>query len=170
MTKGNRSRTGLLVSKNSKITFVSKSTAETIAFGVKLGKLLTNGHVIALIGELGAGKTTMTKGIVGGLDAKDKDKVKSPTFSLVHKYDGRIPVYHIDAYRLSGSQELLEIGSDEIVFGDGVTIIEWADIVPESLPENYLKITLTHVSEDQRIIEICGYGKHYEQILQQLKN
>ncbi|MBM4055561.1 MAG: tRNA (adenosine(37)-N6)-threonylcarbamoyltransferase complex ATPase subunit type 1 TsaE [Planctomycetes bacterium] len=150
--------------------FVSKSSAETVKFGEKLGKLLTNGHVIALIGDLGAGKTTMTKGIVRGLDAGDKDKVKSPTFSLVHKYNGRIPVYHIDAYRLSGSKELLEIGSDEMVFGDGVTIIEWADNVPESLPEEYLKITLTHVSEDQRKIEVCGCGKRYDQIIQRLKD
>lgn len=161
---------GTLAIKEHEIIFTSKNAEETIKFGEALGALLTNGHVVALIGDLGAGKTTMVKGIVAGLDVKDSRNVKSPTFSLAHKYNGRIPVYHIDAYRLSGSQELLDIGSDEMIFGNGVTIIEWADNVSDSLPEEYLKITLTHVSEERRNIKACAYGKRYDQIIQLLRD
>jgi len=161
---------GTLAKKGHEIIFTSKNAEETIKFGKALGTLLTNGHVVALIGDLGTGKTTMVKGIVTGLDVKDSRNVKSPTFSLAHKYNGRIPVYHIDAYRLSGSQELLDIGSDEMIFGNGVTIIEWADNVPDSLPEEYLKITLTHVSEERRNIKACAYGKRYDQIIQLLRD
>ena len=90
--------------KEKKLTFKSVSAGETIKFGERLGKLLAPGHVIALLGELGAGKTTMVKGIVQGLCVTDRRAVKSPTFALVHRYEGRMPVYHFDAYRLESTQ------------------------------------------------------------------
>ena len=90
--------------KENKLTFKSMSATETIKFGERLGKLLAPGHVIALLGELGAGKTTMVKGIVQGLGVTDRRVVKSPTFALVHRYEGRMPVYHFDAYRLESTQ------------------------------------------------------------------
>ena len=155
----------LLIVKENKITFKSVSATETIRFGERLGKLLAPGHVIALLGELGAGKTTMVKGIVQGLGVTDRRTVKSPTFALVHRYEGRMPVYHFDAYRLGNAQEMLDIGSDEMIYGDGVSIIEWADKVPECLPEEYLRITLTAVSENERTIEIRGYGERYKKII-----
>ena len=142
------------------------SVGETITFGERLGRLLAPGDVIALVGELGAGKTTMVKGIVQGLGVTDRRAVKSPTFALVHRYEGRIPVYHFDAYRLENAQEMLDIGSDEMIYGDGVSIIEWADNVSECLPEEYLKVTLTAVSENERIIEVCGYGDSYNKIIE----
>jgi len=151
--------------KENKITFKSVSATETIRFGERLGKLLAPGYVIALLGELGAGKTTMVKGIVRGLGVTDRRAVKSPTFALVHRYEGRMPVYHFDAYRLESTQEMLDIGSDEMIYGDGVSIIEWADKVPECLPEEYLKVTLIAVSENERTIEVCGYGDRYNEII-----
>ena len=155
----------MLIVKENKLTFKSVNATETINFGERLGKLLAPGHVIALLGELGAGKTTMVKGIVQGLCVTDRRAVKSPTFALVHRYEGRMPVYHFDAYRLENAQEMLDIGSDEMIYGDGVSIIEWADKVPECLPEEYLRITLTAVSENERTIEIRGYGERYKKII-----
>ena len=108
----------------------------------------------------------MVKGIVQGLGVTDRRAVKSPTFALVHRYEGRIPVYHFDAYRLENAQEMLDIGSDEMIYGDGVSIIEWADNVSECLPEEYLKVTLTAVSENERTIEVCGYGDRYNKIIE----
>ena len=155
----------MLIVKENKLTFKSVSATETINFGERLGKLLAPGHVIALLGELGAGKTTMVKGIVHGLGVTDRRAVKSPTFALVHRYEGRMPVYHFDAYRLENAQEMLDIGSDEMIYGDGVSIIEWADKVPECLPAEYLRITLTAVSENERTIEVWGYGDRYNEII-----
>ena len=155
-----------MIVKENKLTFKSVSATETIRFGERLGKLLAPGHVIALLGELGAGKTTMVKGIVRGLGVTDRRAVKSPTFALVHRYEGRMPVYHFDAYRLESTQEMLDIGSDEMIYGDGVSIIEWADKVPECLPEEYLKVTLIAVSENERTIEVCGCGDHYNKIIE----
>jgi len=152
--------------KGKKLIFKSVSVGETIKFGERLGKLLAPGHVIALAGELGAGKTTMVKGIVQGLGVTDRRAVRSPTFALVHRYEGRIPVYHFDAYRLENAQEMLDIGSDEMIYGDGVSIIEWADNVSECLPEEYLKVTLIAVSENERTIEVCGYGDRYNKIIE----
>lgn len=137
--------------------------------GERLGSLLTAGDVIALIGELGAGKTTLVKGIAQGLGVEDKRAVKSPTFSLMNRYEGRIPIYHFDAYRLEDARDMIEIGSDEIFFGNGVSIVEWADKVFDSLPKEHMKILFTSVSENERDIEIHGYGKHYHEILKILR-
>lgn len=154
--------------KGKKLTFKSTSVDETIGFGRKLGMLLSPGDTIALVGELGAGKTTLVKGIVQGLGVTDRRVVKSPTFALVHKYEGRIPIYHFDAYRLEDAQEMLDIGSDEMIHGNGVAIVEWADKVPGCLPDEYLKITLTAISENERNIEIRSYGSRYDKIINNL--
>ena len=154
--------------KEKKLTFKSVSAGETIKFGERLGRLLAPGHVIALLGELGAGKTTMVKGIVRGLGVTDRRAVKSPTFALVHRYEGRMPVYHFDAYRLKSTKEMLDIGSDEMIYGKGVSIIEWADRVPGCLPEEYLMITLTSISENERCIEVQSCGKCYDDVIKTL--
>lgn len=151
--------------KEKGLVLKSGSVDETIRLGIKLGMLMSPGDVIALIGELGAGKTTLVKGIVQGLGVKDMRTVKSPTFSLVHTYRGRIPVYHFDAYRLKDSQEMLDIGSDEMIYGNGVALVEWADNVSGCLPQEYLKITLSAISQNERNIEIKGYGYRYDKIM-----
>ncbi|MGQ3684774.1 MAG: tRNA (adenosine(37)-N6)-threonylcarbamoyltransferase complex ATPase subunit type 1 TsaE [Candidatus Loosdrechtia sp.] len=151
--------------KEVKFTFKSKNADETIKFGERLGRLLAPGDVIAFIGDLGAGKTTLIKGIVLGLGVDNRRAVKSPTFSLVNIYKGRLPVYHFDAYRLESIQEMIDIGSDEMIFGKGVSLIEWADKVYSSLPKEYIKITLTAISENKRNIEVCGFGDYYCEML-----
>ncbi|MDR4509648.1 MAG: tRNA (adenosine(37)-N6)-threonylcarbamoyltransferase complex ATPase subunit type 1 TsaE [Candidatus Brocadiaceae bacterium] len=150
--------------KGRKFTLRSSCEDETITIGERVGMLLEPGNVIALIGELGAGKTTMVKGIVQGLGIQDRRQVKSPTFSLVYEYNGRMPIYHFDAYRLKDAAEMFQIGSDEMVFGHGVSIVEWADNVRECLPEEYLQITLTALSRTERSIEVCIRGKCYDKI------
>lgn len=148
--------------------FKTADMEETMRFGKKLGMLLSPGDVVALVGELGAGKTTLVKGIVQGLGVTDRRAVKSPTFSLVHTYEGRMPVYHFDAYRLEDTQEMLDIGSDEMISGDGVAIVEWADKVSGCLPKEYLQITLTAVSAHERKIELRIYGYRYDEIIKNL--
>ena len=148
--------------------FKTTGMEETMRFGKKLGMLLSPGDVVALVGELGAGKTTLVKGIVQGLGVTDRRAVKSPTFSLVHTYEGRMPVYHFDAYRLEDTQEMLDIGSDEMISGDGVAIVEWADKVSGCLPKEYLQITLTAVSAHERKIELRIYGYRCDEIIKNL--
>jgi tRNA threonylcarbamoyladenosine biosynthesis protein TsaE len=154
--------------KEKELIFKTAGMEETMRFGKKLGMLLSPGDVVALVGELGAGKTTLVKGIVQGLGVTDRRAVKSPTFSLVHTYEGRMPVYHFDAYRLEDTQEMLDIGSDEMISGDGVAIVEWADKVSGCLPKEYLQITLTAVSAHERKIELRIYGYRYDEIIKNL--
>ena len=148
--------------------FKTAGMEETMRFGKKLGMLLSPGDVVALVGELGAGKTTLVKGIVQGLGVTDRRAVKSPTFSLVHTYEGRMPVYHFDAYRLEDTQEMLDIGSDEMISEESKNIVEWADKVSGCLPKEYLQITLTAVSAHERKIELRIYGYRYDEIIKNL--
>lgn len=149
--------------------FESTDVEQTLRLGNLLGTLLAPGDVIALVGELGAGKTTLVKGIARGLGVADKRAVKSPTFSLIHRYEGRIPIHHFDVYRLKGTQEMFDLGSDEMIYGDGVAIIEWADKVPECLPEKHLEITLSLVSNHERTIQLRSYGEHYDKMIDTIK-
>jgi len=109
------------------MTLVTHGPEETLALGRRLGRLLGAGDVVALSGPLGSGKTTLTKGLAEGLDVEEPRWVTSPTFVLIHEYPGRVPVYHVDAYRLAGASDAEALGVDELFFGDGVTIVEWAD-------------------------------------------
>lgn len=120
---------------------VVNSVEETIAFGKQLAAEARPGDVLALVGGLGAGKTHLTKGIVAGLGASES--VTSPTFTLVHEYvGGRLPAYHFDFYRIDDPDELIEIGWDEYLDGEGVAIVEWADKFPELLPTGSCWLTI----------------------------
>ncbi|HHT9160354.1 MAG TPA: tRNA (adenosine(37)-N6)-threonylcarbamoyltransferase complex ATPase subunit type 1 TsaE [Candidatus Brocadiia bacterium] len=150
------------------LSITSSSVEQTIELGRLIGGELKEGNVVALVGQLGSGKTYLTKGIAEGLGVRDKRVIKSPSFVLINEYHGRVPVYHIDAYRLRDSVDMFTLGSDEIFWGNGVSIIEWADRVASSLPAEYLKITLSIISPSVRRIEICAYGKRYECIVERL--
>jgi len=131
-------------------SIVSHSPEETYAFGKRLGERLQPGDVIALSGELGAGKTCLVQGIAKGLDVREEYGITSPTFTLINEYPGRLILYHLDMYRLSGIQDLHDIGYDACFNDRGVVVIEWAEKIEEVLPENTLFISLEYVSENER--------------------
>ncbi|WP_249322843.1 tRNA (adenosine(37)-N6)-threonylcarbamoyltransferase complex ATPase subunit type 1 TsaE [Wansuia hejianensis] len=144
------------------------SLQETEEFGIRLGKLLKSGDILCLNGDLGAGKTTMTKSIGIGLDVEEY--ITSPTFALINQYRGRIPVYHFDVYRLENVDELYDLGFDEYFFGNGVCIIEWAEKINKMIPKEKIVINIQKGNnENERILHIDGYGKSYEDIIKELK-
>ncbi len=142
--------------------------AATEAFGRRLGALLFPGAVVALVGQLGAGKTHLTRAIAEGLQVKNSAVVNSPTFVLIQEYAARLPIYHFDAYRLSGPREFAELGADEYFRGDGVCVVEWADKVEATLPANHLRIEIEVVSEHQRVFHLFATGAAHEEILRNL--
>jgi tRNA threonylcarbamoyladenosine biosynthesis protein TsaE len=132
-------------------TFTSNSPAETENLGRQLAGDIAVGSVLALTGELGTGKTQFVKGLVAGLGSKAA--ATSPTFTLVHEYSGgRLPVYHFDFFRLEDRQSTERLGLDEYFFGDGVSVVEWADKFPELIPEQARWISFETKSETQRAI------------------
>lgn len=131
--------------------YISKSAEETRQIGYELAQQLRPGDCLALIGELGSGKTTLVQGIASGLDIKES--VISPSFILVREYKGRMPLYHIDAYRVRSPEELLEVGLDEYVLSEGIVAIEWGDKVKEFLP-GCIEVQIEIVSEGQRKITV----------------
>lgn len=132
--------------------YLSRSEKETFDIGVEIGKRLQTGDVISLTGDLGAGKTHLTKGIAAGLGVDDY--VTSPTFTIVNEYQGRLPFYHFDVYRINDIQEMYEIGFDEYLFGNGVCIVEWGDMVDELLPESTTHIFMKNIDDTTREIDI----------------
>lgn len=145
--------------------FISKNTSETVKFGKKLGRLLQKGDIIALCGQLGSGKTVLTKGIAEGLEVKESKCVNSPTFVILKEYKGRVPLYHFDIYRLNGICEFSTVGYGEYFYGKGVSVIEWADKIMDTLPKERLLVNIAIVSENKRRINIKAYGKRYETLL-----
>lgn len=141
---------------------------DTEEFGIRFGKLLKPGDIVCLNGDLGAGKTTMTKSIGIGLDVEEY--ITSPTFTLINMYKGRIVVYHFDVYRLENVDELYDLGFDEYFFGEGVCIIEWAEKIDRLIPEDRIIIDIKKTSHpDERILHISGYGNRYEEMIKELK-
>jgi tRNA threonylcarbamoyladenosine biosynthesis protein TsaE len=133
-------------------TVVSSSPAETQAAGERLGARLEAGAVVACVGELGAGKTCFLQGLARGLGVRSA--VTSPTFVLVNEYAGRLRVHHLDAYRTGTLSELLDIGIEEFMYGDGVTVIEWADKLLPLLPPSTITVTITGLGDEPRRIVI----------------
>lgn len=137
----------------------TNSEKETYAFGLELGKKAHAGQVYTLVGDLGVGKTVFTKGLARGLDILEP--VSSPTFTIVQVYEeGRLPFYHFDVYRIGDVEEMDEIGYEDYIYDDGVSLIEWANLIEEILPEHYTEIKIEKDLEkgfDYRRISICEY-------------
>lgn len=148
----------------------TSSEQETIGLGRRLGGLLGPGDVVALMGSLGSGKTTLVKGLAEGLGIRDVREVRSASFLLIAEYKARMPIYHFDAYRLEGAGEMFELGCDEIFWGDGVSVVEWADRVEECLPDNYLKISMYIEGPNTRRLEVSSHGKRYEGVVSSLSS
>ena len=136
----------------SRRAFVTRSPEETRALGERLGAGLASGTVVACIGELGAGTTCFLQGLARGLGVTSD--VTSPTFVLVNHYRGRLPVFHLDAYRTEALTEVLELGLEEMMHGDGVTVIEWADKILPLLPADALMVRIRGLGEEPRHIEV----------------
>lgn len=131
---------------------ITNNENETYNIGIKIGKQLKAGDILSLNGDLGAGKTYLTKGIAKGLGIKDY--ITSPTFTILNEYKGRIPLYHFDVYRINDVEEMYEIGFEEYLYGNGVCVIEWGNIVEEILPKDIINIKIKNLGEFSREIEI----------------
>ncbi len=147
---------------NNQYDIVTHSPKETIEFGKKLGSQLKGGEIIAVIGQLGTGKTHLIKGIASGAGADNSDIVNSPTFVIVNEYHGRFDIYHIDAYRLNSISEFEMLGFDDFCYPNSIVIIEWADKVLSSLETiNYIQIDLEHSGQTTRKINIRNCPEYF---------
>jgi tRNA threonylcarbamoyladenosine biosynthesis protein TsaE len=134
--------------------FETHSDEETRAFGRELAPQLRG--VVLLIGDLGAGKTTIAKGIVEGCGAATADEVSSPTFTLIHEYGDPVKVYHADLYRLDTAEQVRRLGLEELFDKPALTLIEWGERFPELIPLDHTEIRLTHTGDETRLIEVCS--------------
>ena len=133
-----------------------------------MGKLLTGGEIIGLSGELGSGKTCFVRGLARGVDVDKGAWVRSPTFTLINEYDGRVPLYHIDLYRLSGNTDLEELDLRELLYSNGVSVIEWVERIPEGELEEHLLIAFEHEDGSRRRLTFTAFGRCYEELMDRL--
>lgn len=147
---------------------ISRSVNDTLNIGKAIAKSLHKGDIICLFGELGSGKTALTKGIASGFGVK-RSKVISPSFVLIRQYScARAPLYHFDLYRLASQEGIFALGYEEYFYGDGITIIEWADRLKHLLPKEYLGIKLHIKSNSQRLFYFSAFGRHYKELLDKI--
>ena len=157
-----------MTDKNTEYTIATSSLEETRRLGERLGRLLKEGDIICLHGELGAGKTSFTQGIAKGMGVA-KAFITSPTFVIANEYKGRLALYHIDLYRLNNIAEIEDIGLSEYLKGEGVTVIEWAEKAEGLLLEERLSVYLENLGGDKRSLTFEATGKRYEEIVQGLR-
>ncbi|MEK4251549.1 tRNA (adenosine(37)-N6)-threonylcarbamoyltransferase complex ATPase subunit type 1 TsaE [Paenibacillus sp. FSL W7-1287] len=143
------------------------SLEETQRLAAYIGSQSWPGLVIALDGDLGAGKTTFSKALAAAIGVKEV--VSSPTFTIIKEYEGDLPFYHMDVYRLS-LEEADELGLDDYFYGHGVTVVEWASLIEELMPEQFLAIRLEYIDEQQRMVHMEAFGERYEQLLQYIQD
>ena len=146
----------------------SQSAENTQAIGRALGESAQPGFVYLLSGELGVGKTTLTQGILNGLQSPEQ--VRSPAFVLATEYSGCLPLYHIDLYRIDSESELLELGLDEYFEGDGVSVVEWADKAADQLPDEHLSIRLEHFDENSRLLHLRATSSGYRDAMDAVRS
>ena len=149
------------------LDFISHSEAQTRRLGARLAELLTPGDILSLVGDLGSGKTRWAQGVCQGLGVTEP--VISPTFTLVNEYHGRLPIYHVDLYRISDLSELYTFGVEEYLYGQGITLIEWGDRAGPVLPRNYLAIELYYLEETKRRVVIRPHGERTLKLLTEFK-
>jgi len=150
-------------------SFSTTSHEETIAAGKILGRSVDPGCVVGLIGDLGAGKTCFMKGVANGLNNVPETEVTSPTFTILQAYEGTVPLYHFDAYRLEGVEDLENVGFDDYIFGQGVSFIEWADNISRAIPEERMMIEIELTGDEDRLFKCSAQGEKHESVLNQFK-
>jgi tRNA threonylcarbamoyladenosine biosynthesis protein TsaE len=155
--------------KEERFTITSRSDQETILLGQEIGSLLAEGDVIALVGELGSGKTWLTKGIAHGLGISPATVVTSPSFALVNEYQGRVTLFHMDVYRLETLSEVLSAGLEEYLHAGGVVVLEWANRWPEILPEHTVTVALLILDDHSRKITLISRSPRAAEILGAIK-
>lgn len=140
------------------VSLITHSPEDTIGLGREIGKLLVPGDVIALVGELGTGKTCLTKGIARGLGVPPDQFVRSASFVLVNRYDGVYPIWHIDAYRLDGPLDFVALGYEELIDSGCIAVIEWAERASDLLPARAIQISFEHIAPTERRIQVDFSG------------
>ena len=140
--------------------FHTTSAEETVALGKRLGSFLKKGDVLALQGSLAAGKTTITKGIALALGVADT--ITSPTFCLISEYQGKLPLYHFDVYRLQGADDFANLGAEDMIYGDGVCLIEWSEKIMDELPKKTIIVRLEVAQDDANARDIFVENWPYE--------
>jgi tRNA threonylcarbamoyladenosine biosynthesis protein TsaE len=153
-----------------KVVIQTKKVSETIRIGKTIGSYLLPGDVVALVGELGAGKTQFIKGLAAGAGIGNPTYISSPSFTLINEYPGKIPLYHVDLFRLEREKEAEELGLEEYFQSGGITAIEWADKIPSLLPKKNLLIRIAYVEKNTRSLEIIGKGKRYQELVEIIKH
>ena len=148
------------------LTIITKSPEETKNLGKEVSKLTKPGDLLAFYGELGVGKTCFIQGISQGL--KVKDYVTSPSFTIINEYQGKIPIYHFDLFRLDNVEEILELGYEEYFYGEGLTVIEWAEKIEQLLPKEHLEIEIKFKDRYQRTISFIPQGDRFNKFLEEL--
>jgi tRNA threonylcarbamoyladenosine biosynthesis protein TsaE len=151
-----------------KASFISQSHQDTIQYGRILAHALSPGSVVGLIGELGAGKTCLIKGIASTMAGISEDDITSPTFTILQEFESAIPIYHFDLYRIRSVEDLHDIGFDEYLHGEGVTVIEWADKVADVLRGPCLIISIDFINASKRRFTFRAQGNKYIEILRKV--
>jgi tRNA threonylcarbamoyladenosine biosynthesis protein TsaE len=149
-------------------TVVTGSDPETRRWGIKLGHLLAGGEIIGLIGELGAGKTCFVRGVAEGLEVNKNAWIRSPSFTLINEYEGRLPIYHIDLYRMGSREETEGLNLREYLYSDGVSLVEWFEHLPAEEIDEYLELRMTHAGGNRRKLNFIAHGERYERIIERL--
>ena len=151
-------------------TVISNSSRKTMGWGRQLGKLVQGGEIIGLVGELGTGKTTLTRGVAAGAGVGKDAWVRSPTFTLINEYQGRLPVYHIDLYRIGKAEEMDALNLREYLYSTGVSLIEWFEYLPAGEADEYLEIKMAYAGRTGRELTFVARGGRYERMLAELRS
>jgi len=150
-----------------RFNLISQNPSETHRFGASIGRLAMPGDIFLLVGKLGAGKTCLTQGIARGLGIEEY--IPSPSYVLIREFHGRLPLYHVDLYRLDLPQEIADLGLDDYLYGKGICVIEWAEKGSSLIPPEHMLIRIDYLGDTERSFQLEAYGRHYMEMLDKFK-
>lgn len=148
---------------------LSQSAAQTRRWGRRLGKILRGGEILGLSGELGSGKTCFVRGLAEGMGVAKESWVRSPSFTLINEYEGRVPLIHVDLFRVAAGQEMKELHLEEYFFDKVVSVVEWFDRLPADEVDEHLAVAFEHGGGSRRKLTFTGHGLPYEEIVERLR-